>query len=649
MCTEHSKLCNKCRTIKCTKCVTFHNSPFCGHNSCGDCKTKSCSFCKRSDCCSSIHECKECKKNVCHSSCMKECRLCLSKACGECTKKKGQMDVCKKCIEKTLCSSSNCLDTTGPKSYKTCDHCNQQFCQNHVTTCQACKKLCCDSVKMTTLNKKEFCNDCFTKRDFIDFKFHDLQEILMKDDFRTFKLHGDFQGIPLIKVKENSINYPVHSMTATIIKKIKKDIGTQNPEITVSKSFRTLLNKKLNDKLYESFYPSKPLLGFSFEKLIILEKGESMKKGLINASSDHHIGHLFVVLPSTYQGGVFSFHVPNLQKEDLNLSMDNDLKTNWLCFYPHIEFEISKITSGTCMIMIYKIMNDGLKLIQQPKLDLISNTKNLLDTIFSMESIVSNGKLGFVLTNKHSTLDVLKSKDIFIFEILNSLEEYKVQVKEIEIKKPNNFSPTCECSDCVHFRKVRSYTFSLVKPQYPVINEGYVQYSEITESKPRELLRDDHILPSIYKHGILVIMKRKRKRGEEEEEDSSFVEINDSGEKNVKCPIHKCTMDEPFKSKVCGHVYDKISILSYLDNQKKQCPISGCNKLLSIDDMVRDLEMEEYIKNRPQSDDEDETPKEKKVEEKPKKVEEKQPTKKATAPSAPTRVNSTPIEVIVID
>lgn len=516
------------------------------------------------------------------------------------------VDICRDCSQICKCTEQICQDYDFEELHKTCDHCQKKFCKNHFVKCQGCNKSFCKDVKMRTLIQKNYCESCSTSKNHLDFKLHDLEKTIMNDDCRSLKINGDFQGVPLIKVKSSIIPYPTHLISSEELKNVKECLKVEKPEIHISSSFTDLLNEKIKEKINESLYLGKGSLQFSFEKFIVLDKDEELKKERIPSVSDKHIGNLFIILPSIFQGGSISIIVPDTKKEITNFPL-NDMKLNWISFMTDSDFEISKLTSGNLMILVYKIMNAGLKIIRPPKLDLVSKTKILLDTIFTNQE-----KIGFILLNKYETIDeniVLKAKDSTVFHTLNSFEDYKVKIEEFEVKNAKNiYEERCDCERCREQGDGDELHYTIVDKQFPTLNEHKIQWRAVTREKPFVAHLIDGVRDNIYKHGMIVIQKRKRKRnGEDDDEDVEVAVLEKPQEKSVKCPISKCTMDEPVKSKVCGHSYDKLSIFTYFGNSKtKECPLSGCNKEFSIDDLVTDFELAEIIKNRPQSEDDEE-------------------------------------------
>lgn len=51
-----------------------------------------------------------------------------------------------------------------------------------------------------------------------------------------------------------------------------------------------------------------------------------------------------------------------------------------------------------------------------------------------------------------------------------------------------------------------------------------------------------------------------------------------AGETSLKCPVTGVLMNEPYRNKICGHVYEKNAILDHLRKDKLgRCPMAGCS------------------------------------------------------------------------
>lgn len=593
-CEKHLKKCIKCNEYKCISCSPFKMLS-CSHNVCESCKFTSCSICTKGDCCGSQVGCTECKKLVCESSCLKKCFKCQKKYCLGCIKNGTYfilgnyrvIDLCIGCNQTSTCFYSQCSSLDIEGGFINCHDCKKRFCQKHAYKCNGCNNIYCKSFKKEVLNNNQYCNNCSTSRDHLDFKLHDLETCFSNEDFRKLKIDGMIQATPMIMVKDKMIAYPTHFMSSEHLKQIKVYLKEKKPKIEISSSFEETLNDKLYLHINNSLYSEKAILRFAFEKLIVLEKDEEIKNRSFPSSYDNHIGNLLIFLPSVYTGGSVSVLFPDTKKDDFDFSMKKDLTLHWIGFQPKMQFSVSKIESGNCIILYYKILHEGLREIQLPDMSIIPKAKKLLDDIFSIESISSKNKIGYILTNRYDSYDrktALSGKDLNIYNVLNSIEQYHVKIQEFEVEKT---------------RVDYDDEYKIINTNFLIINEGRIRLSRY----------DNAYYSRKFTHGMLVISNSKRKREDsDDEEDVSIIEVPEK--KSTKCPISKCRMEDPVKSKNCGHSYDKTSILCYLSERRRECPISGCQKYVSFDDLIIDFEMREFLKNEPNSD-EDEKPKEK--------------------------------------
>ncbi|XP_011314092.1 E3 SUMO-protein ligase NSE2 [Fopius arisanus] len=75
-----------------------------------------------------------------------------------------------------------------------------------------------------------------------------------------------------------------------------------------------------------------------------------------------------------------------------------------------------------------------------------------------------------------------------------------------------------------------------------------------------------------------------------------------TGSMNVICPISKTKMIEPMRNDICGHVYDKASVMEMIkSNSKSRCPLMGCNnsEFLRIDNLSPDIVTRLYLQRNP--------------------------------------------------
>ncbi|XP_018339297.1 PREDICTED: E3 SUMO-protein ligase NSE2-like isoform X2 [Trachymyrmex septentrionalis] len=71
---------------------------------------------------------------------------------------------------------------------------------------------------------------------------------------------------------------------------------------------------------------------------------------------------------------------------------------------------------------------------------------------------------------------------------------------------------------------------------------------------------------------------------------------------NVIDPISKMRMTDPVRNAVCGHIYDKASLVAMLQkNKNTRCPVVGCTSLDYIDlsQCRSDFVTKTYLENHP--------------------------------------------------
>lgn len=72
--------------------------------------------------------------------------------------------------------------------------------------------------------------------------------------------------------------------------------------------------------------------------------------------------------------------------------------------------------------------------------------------------------------------------------------------------------------------------------------------------------------------------RSKGKRSKQDDDSDSDIEIENRFATNLKCPMTAAWFEEPLRSKLCGHVYSKVPIYSYIGKHTvKRCPVAGCN------------------------------------------------------------------------
>jgi SUMO ligase MMS21 Smc5/6 complex component len=98
--------------------------------------------------------------------------------------------------------------------------------------------------------------------------------------------------------------------------------------------------------------------------------------------------------------------------------------------------------------------------------------------------------------------------------------------------------------------------------------------------------------------------KKSRQSSAEDDDDDDELEVMDSSNtgERLKCPITMKLLTNPVKSNICEHVYDEAAIRDYIRKSagKALCPIPGCNRKISLDqlekDPVTEIKVKRYLK-----------------------------------------------------
>lgn len=424
-----------------------------------------------------------------------------------------------------------------------------------------------------------------TKNEFIDTKIQDLDTLIKDLSECTPKLSGTFYS-------NNVLSNPI--LEAKMINEMIK-----NRNYRVTKSFENNILNDIKNTIKEYMYPNASIR-CEFKEILTLQETESFESKTETFNKNRMIGYLIILLPSIYDGGLFTSNIKGLKDDEVSFSMkitDEESKYHWICIYPSLPFKFSKITSGFCHILIYHVYNDNMTPLKDFNFDSIIKAKDSILNLFNLKSIQQD-KFGIL---KNSTKDLI-GKEKIIFNFLKLFpDDFNVKIEEVEIFKSS--ISNCICTYCTKLKQNNINSFGLMQ-NICLINKKDIQMKWNEHQKPNKI--NNHI-ESINLYA-LVISKRKRKRNEEEDEkDEPEIEIlNGSSVNSIKCPISQGRIEEPVKSKLCGHSYDKSSILMYINDKPKECPISGCKKMVSKENLEYDKELALILQNTPISDDEEE-------------------------------------------
>ena len=92
-------------------------------------------------------------------------------------------------------------------------------------------------------------------------------------------------------------------------------------------------------------------------------------------------------------------------------------------------------------------------------------------------------------------------------------------------------------------------------------------------------------------------------------DDDDDIEVTDTqNTTSLKCPITGKLFEDPYKSKVCHHVYSHGGILEYIRTKGRfcPCPVGGCgNAALTVEQLEKDVETEMLVRRQQRREDRD--------------------------------------------
>ena len=122
------------------------------------------------------------------------------------------------------------------------------------------------------------------------------------------------------------------------------------------------------------------------------------------------------------------------------------------------------------------------------------------------------------------------------------------------------------------------------------------------EEEYKRLVKNNKKSETVGKHSWWKELKKTiesevgdNKEGESEDDELEMTQV----EVNTICPISRKEMVKPVKNIICGHVYDKHSMESLLQqNSMCRCPVVGCPSARAVEkrNLVEDKETKKAIK-----------------------------------------------------
>ncbi|KAI0086535.1 hypothetical protein BDY19DRAFT_894649 [Irpex rosettiformis] len=129
-------------------------------------------------------------------------------------------------------------------------------------------------------------------------------------------------------------------------------------------------------------------------------------------------------------------------------------------------------------------------------------------------------------------------------------------------------------------RQKQEYKTKTLRKKYAK-NEEYISYRQAIY----EVQHPEQPMPPVSEF-------LDREEGDDSDEDDDIVMGGVT--QDYKCPLSLTIMVDPLTSNTCGHSFSAEAIRQYLGNNltsRKKCPTSGCNKVISLDDLKPNKEL----------------------------------------------------------
>lgn len=176
-------------------------------------------------------------------------------------------------------------------------------------------------------------------------------------------------------------------------------------------------------------------------------------------------------------------------------------------------------------------------------------------------------------------------------------EERKKTLKELRSILKENCSESARIVAINQIKEQLELTFD---PEAKNIEEITKEYKEATSniqidsSEYNRLVEYDRQIEALH---------QANKAAPNNELDDSDTDLRLTGRDiNVIDPISKTRMIDPVKNTVCGHVYDKGSLIAMLQkNKNTRCPVVGCTSMdyIDLNQCRTDIVTKAYLERNP--------------------------------------------------
>ena len=267
--------------------------------------------------------------------------------------------------------------------------------------------------------------------------------------------------IPMLKLFGNSFKFPFNDDACSLI--IRKCSLVQARNMRVNElsanqfSIKTALWKTcfdssitspLLENIRKEMAPGCVKITAKLNKMYILDRGCHFKTNGSNSTptagsaTKHHFASLMVVLPSEHTGGdLVVSHLGTERKFTLSCSSSTlksePLKCHAIAFFRACQHELTPVTSGHMITLVYDLFHDG-GIAPLLPLSTLTFEKELGDSVEKYFMANSSSKLGYLLQHHYPQLaspnpDLLLKEDRVIYDALINSRPIDVELATVHV------------------------------------------------------------------------------------------------------------------------------------------------------------------------------------------------------------------------
>jgi len=215
-------------------------------------------------------------------------------------------------------------------------------------------------------------------------------------------------------------------------------------------------------------------------------------------------------------------------------------------------------------------------------------SKNIAEVFFEVDGIMET-----------TLMSACQDDDKLKQDLLETIQEQRTRMKKLSERNVENT------------RTVNAFVGALQQVKTQVQQQQQTQEESTTENEPLDYekiivqkmqdyrtsqqtseldLKDEQYCREIVKS--LGEVQQGASRNKNDDDDELQVLRNPNNATSLKCPIMGSLVEDPVKSKVCGHVYSRVGIMDLMRRRTKvACPVAGChNSSLTKEQLEDDVE-----------------------------------------------------------